>query len=87
MVFVGITTLTAGVLSIETIFWPLTSKPGKVFQGYLDSALMAIFIAGVVLVLVDATRRWIKTLQGAEIPKEAFGPPEIDLAKPPMRCC
>ncbi len=87
MCFVGVTTLTAGVLSIETIFWPLTSKPGKAFQGYLDSALMMIFIAGVVLVVIDAARRWIKTLQGEPIPKEAFGPPEVDLAKPPMRCC
>ena len=87
MCFVGITTLTAGVLSIKNIFWPLTSKPEKAFQGYLDSTLMAIFIAGVVLVLFDASRRWIATLQGAEIPKEAFGPPETDLAKPPMRCC
>ena len=24
---------------------------------------------------------------GVDIPKEAFGPPEVDLAKPPMRCC
>jgi hypothetical protein len=46
MCFVGVTTLTAGVLSIKNIFWPLTSKPGQVFTGYLDSVLMSIFIAG-----------------------------------------
>ena len=28
MCFVGVTTVTAGVLSIENIFWPLTAKPG-----------------------------------------------------------
>jgi carbon starvation protein len=87
MCFVGVTTLTAGVLSIKNIFWPLTRIPGKVFTGYLDSILMAIFILGVVLVMIDASRRWVKTLQGDAIPKEAFGPPEVDLAKPPMRCC
>src|ERR1019366_3382668 len=87
MCFIGITTVTAGVLSILDIFWPLTAQPGQVFTGYLDSILMAIFILGVVLVMIDASRRWVKTLQGDAIPKEAFGPPEVDLAKPPMRCC
>ena len=59
MCFVGVTTLTAGVLSIKNIFWPLTSKPGLVFTGYLDLILMMIFILGVVLVVFNAVRRWI----------------------------
>src|SRR5581483_2020312 len=53
MCFVGITTISAGVLSIKDIFWPLTRKPGQAFTGYLDTALMSIFIAGVVLVVFD----------------------------------
>ena len=65
MAFVGVTTVTAGVLSIERIFWPLTRVAGKAFQGYLDSALMAIFIVGVILVVFDAVRRWIAVLRGA----------------------
>ena len=77
MVFVGITTLTAGALSIQTIFWPLTHKPGQQFTGYLDSTLMVIFMTGVILVVFDAARRVRKTLHGAPIPKEAFGPPLI----------
>ena len=81
MIFVGITTLTAGCLSIQRIFWPLTKKPGMVFQGYLDSTLMVIFIVGVVLVVFDALRRSLKTLRGEPIPKEAFGPPVIEEAK------
>ena len=87
MIFVGVTTLTAGVLSVKNIFWPLTKTPATAFQGYLDSSLMVIFIVGVVLVVFDASRRWVATLNGAAIPKEAFGPPEVDMAKPPMRCC
>jgi len=74
---VGITTLTAGALSIQTIFWPLTHKPGQQFTGYLDSTLMVIFMTGVILVVFDAARRVRKTLHGAPIPKEAFGPPLI----------
>jgi carbon starvation protein len=87
MCFVGVTTLTAGVLSIKNIFWPMRLVAGKEVTGYLDSILMTIFIVGVVLVVFDASRRWMKTLGGEAIPKEAFGPPEVDLAKPPMRCC
>jgi carbon starvation protein len=84
MCFVGVTTLTAGVLSIETIYWPLAHTPGKQFQGWLDSTLMAIFVVGVVVVLIEAGRRCWKTLHGAPIPKEAFGP-VVDEVK--VACC
>jgi hypothetical protein len=85
MCFVGVTTLTAGVLSIKTIYWPLAHQPGKEFQGYLDSLLMVIFILGVVIVLFEAGRRCWATLHGAAIPQEAFGKPE--LAPVEMGCC
>jgi carbon starvation protein len=86
MLFVGVTTLTAGVLSIKNIFWPLTKVPGKMVTGYLDSILMAMFVVGVVLVLISATRRCLMTLQGAPIPKQAFGPPVVD-GEVRMGCC
>jgi carbon starvation protein len=88
MCFVGVTTVTAGILSIKNIFWPLTSKPGQMFTGYLDTTLMGIFILGVVLVVFDAARRWVAVLNGAEPPAEAFGPPvaeERETVK--MGCC
>src|ERR1700731_3619276 len=75
MLFVGTTTLTAGVLSIKNIFWPLTYKPATQVQGYIDSILMTIFVTGVMLVLFNVARRCWLTLHGAPIPKEAFGPP------------
>ncbi len=87
MCFVGITTVTAGVLSIKDIFWPLTAKPGQAFTGYLDTALMSIFIAGVLLVVFDATRRWIAVLNGAPAPQEAFGPPLTATGDVKMGCC
>src|SRR6201997_149719 len=87
MCFVGVTTVTAGILSIKNIFWPLTSKPGQVFTGYLDTVLMCIFIAGVVLVLFDAARRWIAVLKGAPAPQEAFGPPITTAGEVKMGCC
>src|SRR5246500_4041052 len=87
MCFVGVTTITAGVLSIKNIFWPLTAKPGQVFTGYLDSVLMSIFIAGVVLVVFDAARRWYQVVQGAPVPLEAFGPPLTETGNVKMGCC
>ena len=87
MCFVGVTTVTAGVLAIKNIFWPLTTQPGQEFVGYLDSILMTIFIAGVLLVVFDAVRRWIKTLNGAPAPQEAFGPPLTAAGEVKMGCC
>jgi carbon starvation protein len=85
MCFVGVTTLTAGILSIKNIYLPLAQKPGSAFQGYLDSALMVIFVVGVILVVIESARRCWQTLHGAPIPKEAFGPPSAEAVK--MGCC
>ncbi len=85
MCFVGVTTLTAGVLSIKTIYWPLAHTPGKEFTGYLDTTLMIIFVVGVIIVLFEAGRRCWATLHGAPIPQEAFGAPELKEMK--MSCC
>ena len=88
MIFVGITTVSAGVLSIPRIFWPLTHVPGKEFVGYMDSFLMVCSIIGVLVVSFEALRRWIKTLSGEPIPQEAFGPP-ADMGKETVKmgCC
>jgi carbon starvation protein len=85
MCFVGVTTLTAGVLSIKNIYLPLAQKPGFRFQGYLDATLMVIFVVGVVLVLIESGRRCWKTLHGTPIPEEAFGPVGKEEVK--MACC
>jgi len=84
MVFVGVTTLTAGVLGIKNIFWPLAHKPGSAFQGYLDTTLMALFIIGVVLVLFAAGRRCWMTLRGMPLPPDSFGVPAPSKAPAPQ---
>ena len=87
MVFVGVTTVTAGVASVKNIFWPLTSKPGQQLTGYLDSILTTIFITGVLLVVFGAVRRWIAVLNGAPAPAEAFGTPVTPDGGVRMGCC
>jgi len=87
MLFVGITTISAGVIGIRDIFWPMRLKPGMAFTGYLDTALMVVFILGVLLVLGEAVRRWILVMKGAPAPEEAFGPPETEEGEIRMGCC
>lgn len=87
MVFVGITTLSAAVLSISTIFWPLAHHPGTVVQGYLDSALMALFVVGVILVVTAASRRCWQSLHGAPPPAESFAADEAHHENIKMGCC
>jgi carbon starvation protein len=86
MLCLGVITLTAGVLSVKNIFLPLAHKPGRAFQGYLDSTLMTIFVVGVVVVLFEAARRCWKTLHGAPVPEEAFGTAML-AADSSMGCC
>jgi carbon starvation protein len=86
MLFVGTTTITAGVLSIRNIFWPLTRTPKTMFTSYLNTILMAMFIAGVVLVVADAARRCWLTLHGTPVPKDCFGPPVVE-GEIRMGCC
>jgi len=87
MVFVGVTTIAAGALSIRDIFWPLTLQPGQRITGYVDSILMTLFIAGVLLVIIDAARRWVAVMRGASVPVEAFGPPVAASGEIRMGCC
>jgi carbon starvation protein len=87
MCFVGVTTITAGVISIRTIFWPLTSVPGTALTGYLDTALMGIFITGVVLVVANAAHRWIAVRHGELPPFEDPDSPGTPGPDVPMRCC
>jgi carbon starvation protein len=87
MFAVGAMTLSAAVLSIRDIFWPLTTRPGQQFPGYLDTVLMSVFILGVLLVVFDAIKRWIAVMNGAPAPPEAFGPPAVPEHEAHIGCC
>jgi carbon starvation protein len=61
LVFVTVTTLSAGWLNVTTNFWPKAVGPDPElrFVGALDSALTVIMMACVVVVLVAAVTKWI----------------------------
>jgi carbon starvation protein len=86
MLFVAVTTLTAGFLNIRDNFLPLAAQPGQAFHGYLQSLLTATMMVLVVVILLDAARRCTATLRGEPIPPKAFGPVTVrdDV---PQRCC
>jgi carbon starvation protein len=87
MVFVGVTTFTAAVLSITTIFWPLTHSHATMVQGYLDSTLMALFLVGVVAVVSAALRRIWATLHGVPVPLESFAAAQSVSGTDKLGCC
>ena len=66
LAFVSVTTLTAGVLSVQTNFWPMAvgPDPSRHFSGYLNTALTVMMMVAVIVVLVNAAWRCIRVLTG-----------------------
>ncbi len=64
MLFVGVTTLTAGFLNIKNIYYPQLLDPAKSLQGIINFALTAIIIVCVVIVFADAIPKWITVMMG-----------------------
>jgi carbon starvation protein CstA len=66
LVFVSVTTLTAGVLSVRDNFWPMAigRDASKHFQGYLDTILTIIMMVCVLVILTNALWRCAQVLRG-----------------------
>jgi carbon starvation protein len=65
LVFVAVTTLTAGWLSIGDSFLPMARQaatPAIRFQGYLNAALTAVMMAAIVLTIANCVYKWIEVL-------------------------
>jgi carbon starvation protein len=86
MVFVAVTTLSAGYLSIRDNFLPLAHTAGNAFRGYLQTGLTTVMMVAVIVVFFDAGRRCWATLSGKPIPPRAFGPSKV-VEGVPQRCC
>lgn len=86
MCFVAVTTLSAGYLSIRDNFLPLTKIKEKALQGYLNSALVAVMMLSVVIIIIDSLRRCVATLRGKPLPPKSSEKPEIKEGAVD-RCC
>ncbi len=64
LVFVSITTLTAGVLSVRDNFWPMAIGPETSlnFQGWLNTVLTVVMMVCVVVILGNAVLKWRRVL-------------------------
>jgi carbon starvation protein len=64
MVFVSITTLTAGWMNISNIYLPQIWVEKTQVQGIINLSLTTIIMASVVVIIVDAVPKWIQTILG-----------------------
>lgn len=89
MLFVSITTLTAGWLNIVDNFLPLTANPGTAAQGYVNSILTAVMMLCAVIILVEAFRRWYRVLVKGQyvISGQVVYTTERNFSPPEYGCC
>jgi carbon starvation protein len=57
LLFVGTTTITAGIQAITTMYLPLAKTDPR--TGYIDTALTVLLLAGVVSILIGSAARWV----------------------------
>ncbi len=68
LVFVAVTTLSAGYLSVRDSFWPMAigDNPALHVQGYINSICTVIMMICSIIILFSAARRWVAVLTGKE---------------------
>jgi carbon starvation protein len=63
LVFVGTTTLAAGVESIRILYLPMMKVPELATRGLVNASVTAILLCCVVMVLVGSAHRWLQLLK------------------------
>jgi carbon starvation protein len=64
MLFVGVTTLTAGWQNVMNIYLPQVLHAGTRVQGIINTTLTIIIVICVFIIFFDAVPKWIKAVQG-----------------------
>lgn len=63
MIFVGITTITAGIMNVTGIYIPQIGTPKHHVQGMINLALTLVIMACVVIIIRDALPAWIREIR------------------------
>jgi len=63
LLFVGTTTIIAGIQAIFTMYLPLMSVPATHTLGLVNCTVTSILLIGVVVILVGSAKRWIELLR------------------------
>jgi carbon starvation protein len=66
LLFVGTTTITAGVQSLYGIYYPMTLVAGTRVTGFVNLIVTSALLLGVALVIVGSARRWLEMLKTSE---------------------
>jgi len=64
MIFVGVTTLTAGFQNVKNIYLPQVLEASTRTQGIINSTLTVIIVVCVFIILCNAIPKWIQAWQG-----------------------
>jgi carbon starvation protein len=89
MLFVSVTTLTAGWLNIVDNFLPLTANPGSALQGYVNSIMTAVMMICAVIILIESLRRWYRVLVKGQYSVEGkvVSSRDSNFSPPQYGCC
>jgi carbon starvation protein len=63
MLFVGVTTITAGLLNLKNLFIPQIFDPATRMQGIINLSLTVLILFCVISVIADALPRWIRAFK------------------------
>ena len=60
MIFVGVTTITGGLMNMVNIYIPQMGVGITRIQGTINTLLTGIILICVILIIIEATRKWVK---------------------------
>jgi len=90
-VFVLVTTISAAVLSVLNVYWPMAHHAGTEAQGWVEIFLMSSFVFGSAIIIASTALRCIQTLRGipppSAEPDSMPGGAAVTQPAAPMRCC
>src|SRR5262249_2781157 len=71
LLFVGTTTISAGVESIRTLYLPMMDKPATQTVGTVNAVVTALLLSGVISVLVGSALKWVSLFRERRTVAEA----------------
>jgi carbon starvation protein len=64
--FVGVTTITAGIQSVLTIYYPMSQAPATRITGLVNLIVTSVLLCGVAFIIVGSVSRWLQLLKSRE---------------------
>jgi carbon starvation protein len=61
--FVGVTTITAGIQSVLTIYYPMSQAAATRVTGLVNMIVTSVLLCGVALIIVGSVTRWLSLLK------------------------